>query len=92
MQFHIVIANKMNELSVDVITARSVNLLPHIYVNMTNGANLHIQCEKASTIKQTKKINMSIRWMLLSAVSDIYTIRLCFCDKMQIPGVPTCNG
>ncbi len=60
MQFHIVIANKMNELSMDVIMARSVKWLPHIYVNTTNGSNLHIQCEKAvregfksATIKKT---------------------------------------
>lgn len=47
MQFHIVIANKINKLSMDVLMACSVKWLPHIYVNTTNGANLHIQCEKA---------------------------------------------
>lgn len=47
MQFHVVIAIKMNKLSMDVIVAHSVKWLPHIYVNTTNGSNLHIQCEKA---------------------------------------------
>lgn len=51
----------------DVIMARSVKWLPHIYVNTTNGSNLHIQCEKAvregiksATIKKQHEYKMDV--------------------------------
>ncbi len=61
MQFHIVLLNKMNKLSMDVLMACSVKWLPRIYVNTTNGANLHIQCEKAvrGELNQLQKKNIS---------------------------------